>query len=970
MATYLPQVQDYIPQIQPFTPDYNFYAGAMTMKQGKYDSARKALSSLYGSLLNAPLTREDNTESRDKFFKAIDQDIQKISGMDLSLAQNVDSAKDVFNQLLDNKKIVKDMVWTKNFQSQMQRAQGFKNCVDSTKCGGMWWDGGERLLYYQHDEFKNATADEAMEMGVQDFVPAQDITKMALDLAKAADLSVTKDINSGQWITTIKNGPLLIEPLNYLFTGSIANNPKVLEYYNAKAQLERKDFVYGNIEKYGSKAAAEEAYINQMAPIIEKSLGNWGKEVQGKIDDNNEKVNTLNKAIKEAPPSTKSKLEEFRDKFLGINEAYSATLDHATPTSESIITAVNNKKFTASMIDRSVAYLTLGAEINQLSKVLAHKDYEETVKVNPYAMEAVQFRNRRLLEELQTTNQANLEILKSQLKANDVSPDDSENGEINAFLQKLDVQGSGEQNVFTRVTNIAGNAAPVTGTKEEIAARGYKQHAEIKEEVRDIVNSNEEQILKRVLTRAVKEGEFGSGPAKEDYVNIIKSLASTNNVTDPFMLRMLKQINKSLENAPTTEEKFDIIKDLNIEGLKIPGFRQEAVYSQVVSKMLETTPENKALREYMSDLITDGSIRNNMRNIEATKQLLRADDEWYAKEIPIIINKARMDPKFGDKWADAATALFNKKGYMVNEQTFIKNMVAKNYTAEEAKAMYGNDKDYDDEEYGVIDQWKRMFSDYHTPDGPQNWFGITGGGNYASPGLNAVVDAAHPKSVAFMSTVSYLKNALDASGTVYAKGDFSVELPDNDEEAQKITRQTLMDLINVKKGEKRPVVSVTYSDVAASDPNKVALNIKYNDEYRKAHGKEETDLMGDESLLDKGVTIYMDKSQANNIFTQQSQASAADKIMAYSGEIPINLFPEYTREWKVEADKITGMYKVSGNYRVGYNKDGSEEWDYWEPKYFAQNEPLPGIINWAESVVTGLAARAKAQDRLHNIKNK
>ena len=78
MATYIPGITDFIPQIQSFTPDYNFYAGALELKQNKYDSARAQLSTLYGSLLNSPLTRDDTTASRDKFFKTIEQDIQKI----------------------------------------------------------------------------------------------------------------------------------------------------------------------------------------------------------------------------------------------------------------------------------------------------------------------------------------------------------------------------------------------------------------------------------------------------------------------------------------------------------------------------------------------------------------------------------------------------------------------------------------------------------------------------------------------------------------------------------------------------------------------------------------------------------------------------------------------------------------------------------------------------------------------------
>ena len=88
MPSYIQGSQTYIPQIQPFTPDYNFYQGALELKQSKYDAAKKQLSSLYGSLLYAPMTREDNIESRDKFFDVIQQDIQKMATMDLSLEQN------------------------------------------------------------------------------------------------------------------------------------------------------------------------------------------------------------------------------------------------------------------------------------------------------------------------------------------------------------------------------------------------------------------------------------------------------------------------------------------------------------------------------------------------------------------------------------------------------------------------------------------------------------------------------------------------------------------------------------------------------------------------------------------------------------------------------------------------------------------------------------------------------------------
>jgi hypothetical protein len=89
MASYLQGTTDYIPQIQPFQPDYNFLGNVLQAKQSKYDVAHKQLNKMYGTLLYSPMSREDNIQQRDNFLQAIDQDIKKMSGLDLSLQENV-----------------------------------------------------------------------------------------------------------------------------------------------------------------------------------------------------------------------------------------------------------------------------------------------------------------------------------------------------------------------------------------------------------------------------------------------------------------------------------------------------------------------------------------------------------------------------------------------------------------------------------------------------------------------------------------------------------------------------------------------------------------------------------------------------------------------------------------------------------------------------------------------------------------
>ena len=92
MATYLPKIPQYIPQLQPYQPDFNFLNNILETRQNRYDQNYKALSETYGNLLNSPMLRQDNIEKRNQFFNVINNDIKRISGLDLSLQQKIGRA--------------------------------------------------------------------------------------------------------------------------------------------------------------------------------------------------------------------------------------------------------------------------------------------------------------------------------------------------------------------------------------------------------------------------------------------------------------------------------------------------------------------------------------------------------------------------------------------------------------------------------------------------------------------------------------------------------------------------------------------------------------------------------------------------------------------------------------------------------------------------------------------------------------
>ena len=207
MATYLQGVTDYIPQFQPFQPDLNFYANILQTKQTQYDNNWKALNNMYGKLYNADLTRDGNINKRDTYLKEAEFNLKRISQLDLSLDQNVNQATQIFKPLYEDKGLVKDMAWTKNYMMERSKGESFKNAYDE-KLQDRYWDVGLRDLDYKREEFKKADDGAAMNFGNATYTPYVNSMEVAQNIAKEAGLSIesVKFSPDGRWIIKNKNG--------------------------------------------------------------------------------------------------------------------------------------------------------------------------------------------------------------------------------------------------------------------------------------------------------------------------------------------------------------------------------------------------------------------------------------------------------------------------------------------------------------------------------------------------------------------------------------------------------------------------------------------------------------------------------------------------------------------------------------------------------------------------------------------
>lgn len=507
MATYLSGSPTFLPTVQPYQPNLQLYAGALQMKQSQYDTNRKKVSDLYGSLLNSPMTRDSNIASRDEFFKSIDYEIKKLSSVDLSLQENVDQAANLFTSLYDNKNIVKDMMWTKNYQSEMDRADGFKNCVDPEKCGGQYWEGGVNALQFRREEFRNISDDQAMGFNDVNYTPYIDVMGKATKIAKDSGLNMKVDQVSGDWIVTTKNGEQLTGPLLSLFQKQLGQDPAIGQYYRTKAYVDRKSYAMNNAEQFGSVEAAEQNYITESTKQINEIFSKIQGDAEYARDNNKQKADELQKSIEAGDIDNDAEAQAEYDILFGQVDNNDHTYNE---TGGAIATANNsisseNLMLQGESLDGSMAMLALNQDLQGAAQVLAYRDYESTLKENPYAMENYKQKNRLALEDY-----------KAQLKKK----------EAEEALMGSEMNNTWFQSGVTWID--------ATMAKDPLG--GYKQ---IKEDInldKGKVKSNQQEILERTLQTA---RDSKSAQANDDAVAIVDAT--------------LKQFQKDAENSGNEE---------------------------------------------------------------------------------------------------------------------------------------------------------------------------------------------------------------------------------------------------------------------------------------------------------------------------------------------------------------------------------------------------------------------------------
>lgn len=402
MATYLQGVTDYIPQFQPFQPDLNFYSNIMQTKQSQYDTNWKALNKMYSAYYNADLTREPNVAKKDQHIKDIEFNLKRVSQLDLSLEQNLTQATQVFTGFYEDKDLMKDMAWTKNYNREVGRAESLQNAYDD-KMSGKYWADGVSALRYKKEEFKEATDADALNFQNVAYTPYVNTIELAQDIAKEAGLSIESvkfsEDAQHRWIIKTKNGQQLVEPLSNLFESRLGNDAKVQAVYQTQAYVNRKDYAQSNAAQFnGDKNLAEMKYLENSFNTLKASNVKRNTKLRESSVGYSDKMKDLEKQIKDgdASPEAKEALEGYKenkdivDKILERSDAEIKLLNggqsSTSTTSTSFVNPYGDLKSLRYKVDNGVASSLMKKDLDEAANIFAYKDMKTDIDANPYAV--------------------------------------------------------------------------------------------------------------------------------------------------------------------------------------------------------------------------------------------------------------------------------------------------------------------------------------------------------------------------------------------------------------------------------------------------------------------------------------------------------------------------------------------------------------------------------------------------------
>lgn len=665
MATYT--AATFIPQLQPYQPDLNLYSNLIQNSQSQYDTNWKSLNKVYGQYFYADLTREDNTKKKDYLLNQINFNVGRLAGLDLSLQQNVSQATQVFKPFYEDKGLMKDMAWTKNYNSQVGKAQALQGSADE-KRRSQFWDTGLKELQYKREEFKDATADKAMSMENSLYTPYVNVQDKALKLAK--DYGNIESVNlsdDGRWVVKKTNGQVLEEPLQKLFEANLGNDPQVEAIYKTQSYVNRKDYANANAAQFGGdKNTAELKYLENNFNILkgqsqkrynalnERSTvyDNKIKDLQRRIDagDKSPEIKDQLDAYLENKQINDSVLERSKKEYDMMSSGQSST----ATTSTGFINPYGDIESLRYKVDNGVASMLMEKDLDQAAHVYAYRNAKVDMDANPYAV--MSDKHKYNMSEIAARVQGQKEV--AAFKADLQSKIDADKDKIAAGTHYKDETGEVVPYEDQSTTYVMKSAKGTT------------------------TDSQKAIDLSRMIVK--NQTENHALPWMKSTLGVLQELKNNKEIDQKQLSQILstakapnmsyEEFNKRLQKDPVAF----LTRTIGADGLK----RIKSNYNNFIKNNSELTTIKNNSKEIIKDNVAFQDYIN----------YLGADTKWRTDSSKAVeMELSRQGMKFSQ-------FLYDEKGNLRSEDQFRKKLVKEGRDPDDA--------DYSDLVTGASEVWK------------------------------------------------------------------------------------------------------------------------------------------------------------------------------------------------------------------------------------------------------------------------
>ena len=664
MATYLQGVTDYLPQFQPFQPDLNFYANVMQTKQTQYDTNWKALSKMYSQYYYADLTRDGNIKKKDSYLNNIEFQLKRVSQLDLSLEQNATQATQVFKPFYEDKGLMKDMAWTKNYGNQLNKSEIFRNSTDE-KQRAQYWEDGVKGMNYLKEEFKEATEEEAMGFQNAEYVPYINLQEKAEKIAKDADLSIEKIefSDGGKFIIKTKNGEALTEPLQKLFESRLGTDPGIQSVYKMKAYVDRKDYAYGNAAQFkGDKNAAEMKYLENSFNVLKAQSDLRYKQLQVNTQVYDNKIKDLQSQVDNgtASPNAKLMIEQYKmnkdinDKVLARAESDSKMLNggqsSTASTTSGFVNPYGDLKSLRYKVDNGMASLLMQKDLDEAANIYAFREMEMDVEANPYKI--LEEKQRNSMQLIAARERASMNVAGYKMKLQ--KQKDYEDGILENDQGYRDENGNlnlyEDQNTVTTKERTSGNTTDATNFKNRS---------------RDISNMTKQDLLDpyfKTTFAVLDQAIAGKKISKEDAGKILGYNKNQNISLDDFIKKYNTYGDPWLRKQVGSKGIRDIRNKMNEW---VGDNRELSLFSQNGEK----TPIYKQYRDA------------NMK-MHDYMLYIKADEDWRKESSKSVVTDLTRDGY------EKAKFLYNDQGNLRSEKEYINELLKNKAISKEDYAAH------------------------------------------------------------------------------------------------------------------------------------------------------------------------------------------------------------------------------------------------------------------------------------------